>query len=350
LTSAAPGNIVPPFISGERAATVTPESTAARAAQRAAVHEVYARAAEEPDTSLCCVDGGAWTLPDLVVPPRMLEMNYGCGSTVHPTDLTGSRPILYVGVGGGLEALQFAYFRRQPGGVIAVDPVAEMRAAAAANLAEAERLNPWFRRDFVRLVDGRAEQLPVDDASVEVVAQNCLFNVFVEEDLARALREVARVLRPGGRFSTSDPITPRPLPQALKDDPTLRARCVSGCVTYDEYLAAHHAAGLQQLVVRARRPYRLLTPADFACLDGELMLESLELLAIKGLRVDAEPDIYAGRCATFVGSGIWYRDDKFPFPAGTPMQVSDRVAAELARRPDFRVTPPTFHARGPGCC
>jgi ubiquinone/menaquinone biosynthesis C-methylase UbiE len=330
---------------------VTPETTAAaRAAERAAVYDVYAKAAVEPDAALCCVDGGAWTLPDLVFPPRMLGMNYGCGSTVHPTDLTGSRPILYVGVGGGLEALQFAWFRRHPGGVIAVDPVAEMREAAAANLAEAERLNPWFRREFVRLVDGRAEELPVEDSSVEVVAQNCLFNVFAADDLAKALSEVARVLRVGGRFSTSDPITPRPLPQALKDDPTLRARCVSGCVTYDEYLAAHHAAGLQQLVVRARRPYRLLTPAEFSCLDGELLLESLELLAIKGPKVAALPDVHSGRCATYVGKGVWYRDDKFPFPAGTPMQVSDRVAAELERRPDFRVTAATFHARGPGCC
>lgn len=315
-----------------------------------AVRDVYAQAAVEPDQSLCCVDGGAWTLPDLQIPQRMLEMNYGCGSTVHPTDLTGTRPILYVGVGGGLEALQFAYFRRRAGGVIAVDPVGEMRAAAAANLIEAERLNPWFRREFVTIVDGRAEALPVEDGSVEVVAQNCLFNVFVEDDLDRALREVTRVLKVGGRFSTSDPITPRPIPQALRDDSTLRARCVSGCVTYDEYLAAHHRAGLQQLVVRARRPYRLLTPTDFACLDGDLMLESLEVLAIKTPRLEAAPDVYSGQCATFVGKGIWYRDDKFPFPSGTPMQVSDRVAAELARRPDFRVSAPTFHARGPGCC
>ncbi len=323
---------------------------AASDARREAVRDVYAQAALEPDTSLCCVDGGTWTLPDLVFPPRMLEMNYGCGSTVNPSDLSGTRPILYVGVGGGLEALQFAYFRRQRGGVIAVDPVGEMRAAARANLLEAERLNPWFKSEFVDVVDCRAEELPVADHTVDVVAQNCLFNVFVDGDLAKALAEVARVLRVGGRFSTSDPVTPRPIPQALRDDHTLRARCVSGCVLYDEYLAAIHAAGFQQIVVRARRPYRLLTPAEFPALREELLLESLEVLAIKGPRLEAKPDLYTGRCATFVGAGTWYRDDKFPFPSGTPMQVSDRVALELGARADFRVTPPTFHARGPGCC
>lgn len=319
-------------------------------ARRAAVLDVYAQAALAPDASLCCVDGGTWTLPDLVFPPRMLEMNYGCGSTVHPDDLAGTRPILYVGVGGGLEALQFAYFRRRNGGVIAVDPVAEMREAARANLREAERLNPWFKSDFVEIVDGSAEALPVADATVDVVAQNCLFNVFVDGDLAQALREVARVLRIGGRFSTSDPIATRPIPQALRDDHTLRARCVSGSVSYEAYVAAIHAAGFQQLVVRARRPYRLLTPAEFPALREELLLESLDLLAFKGPRLLAEPNVYTGRCAIHVGAGTYYRDDKFPFPSGMPMQVSDRVAEELAARADFRVTPPTFHARGPGCC
>src|SRR5436309_1656220 len=84
------------------------------------VHDVYRAAALEPDRGLCCTERPAWSLPDLTIPEIMLEMNYGCGSTVHPSDLMGSRPILYVGVGGGLEALQFAYFRRKKGGVIAV--------------------------------------------------------------------------------------------------------------------------------------------------------------------------------------------------------------------------------------
>ncbi len=320
---------------------------------RDAVRDVYTRAALEPDASLCCVEGAVWTLPGLVVPPRMLEMNYGCGSTVHPSDLAGTRPILYVGVGGGLEALQFAYFRRQPGGVIALDPVAEMREAAAKNLADAERDNPWFRRDFVRIVDGRAEELPVDDGSIEVVAQNCLFNVFADGDLARALSEVHRVLKVGGRFSTSDPIATRPIPEALRADPTLRARCVSGCRLYDEYLAELHEGGFQQLVVRARRPYRLLTPEEFPELasdGGELLLESLELLAVKTPRRSARPEVFTGRCATYAGRGIFHLDDRFPFPSGMPMPVSDRLAEELARRADFRVSAPTYHARGPGCC
>src|SRR4051812_16575443 len=91
------------------------------------VEEVYAEAPREADPDLCCTKSPAWRLPGLNVPPVMLEMNYGCGSTVDPRDVRGADTVLYVGVGGGLEAFQFAYLTRRPGSVIAVDPVAEMR-------------------------------------------------------------------------------------------------------------------------------------------------------------------------------------------------------------------------------
>src|SRR6516225_8767831 len=123
------------------------------------VAQVYSEAAIRPDADLCCTRSPLWHLPDLHVPPVMLAMNYGCGSTVDPRDLRQQSTVLYVGVGGGLEALQFAYFTRRPGGVIAVDPVAEMRDRARANFVEAARLNPWFRPEFITLLDGSALDL-----------------------------------------------------------------------------------------------------------------------------------------------------------------------------------------------
>ena len=77
----------------------------------------------------------------------MQEMNYGCGSTVHPRDLSNSPKILYVGVGGGMELLQFAYFSRQKGGVVGVDVVDEMLEASRKNFIEAEAQNSWFKSD-----------------------------------------------------------------------------------------------------------------------------------------------------------------------------------------------------------
>jgi SAM-dependent methyltransferase len=317
---------------------------------QATVHEVYAAAALAPDPTLCCVPGSQWALPDLDVPPIMWEMNYGCGSSVHPADMAGQRPILYIGVGGGLEALQFAYFRRRPGGVIAVDPVGEMRAAAERNLRAAAERNPWFRPEFVRILAGSADDLPVEAGSVELVAQNCLFNVFREGDLARALSEVRRVLAPGGRFSTSDPIATRPIPAALQRNQTLRARCCSGCRTYQEYLGSLGAAGFGRIVVRARRPYRMLLPEEHPELDRPLLLESLDLVAFRGEEPHGVPQIFTGRSALYLGRGRFELGAGIAFDSGLPVPVSDAVAEQLAARPDFQVTASTFHADGPGCC
>src|SRR5262249_58836833 len=148
---------------------------------------------------LCWTTTHVWALPELVVPPRMLEMNYGCGTTVHPRDLVDQPTILYVGIGGGLELLQFAYFCRRFGAVIGIEPVAEMRTAARMNIAAAARVNAWFREEFVDIRDGDALALPVDDASVGVAAQNCLFNVFRDAELRRALADAHPVPPPPRR-------------------------------------------------------------------------------------------------------------------------------------------------------
>ena len=88
--------------------------------------DVYKKAAETPDVGLCCTTTPIWAFPGLDIPKKMQEMNYGCGSTVHPRDLVNNPKILYVGVGGGMELLQIAYFSRQKEGVIGVDVVDEM--------------------------------------------------------------------------------------------------------------------------------------------------------------------------------------------------------------------------------
>ena len=153
-------------------------------------HDVYKKAALTPDVGLCCTTNPIWELPGLKIPVIMQQMNYGCGTTVHARDLVNSPKILYVGVGGGMELLQFAYFSRQEGGVIGLDVVDEMLEASKKNFIEAEEKNPWFKKEFVDLRKGDALNLPVKDNSIDVAAQNCLFNIFKTEDLKRAIAEM----------------------------------------------------------------------------------------------------------------------------------------------------------------
>ncbi|MEJ7676275.1 MAG: hypothetical protein WKG06_00010 [Segetibacter sp.] len=88
---------------------------------------------------MCCTTTPVWQLPGLRIPKKMLEMNYGCGSTVNPRDLVNNPKILYVGVGGGMELLQFSYFSRQVGGVTGVDVVDEMLQACKENFARSRK-------------------------------------------------------------------------------------------------------------------------------------------------------------------------------------------------------------------
>jgi SAM-dependent methyltransferase len=313
---------------------------------------VYKEAALTPDVGLCCTTTPLWQFPGLSIPLKMQEMNYGCGSTVHPRDLVGNPKILYVGVGGGMELLQFSYFSRQKEGVIGVDVVDEMLAACTANFEEAKKENTWFDPDFVRLEKGDALDLPIADASVDVAAQNCLFNIFKTEELQRALEEMYRVLKPHGRLVMSDPICEQPLNETLRNDERLRALCLSGSLPLATYLEMLTKVGFGTIEVRARRPYRILDPAHYPTTET-LYVESVEVCAIKDPMPEDGPCIFTGKHAIYFGSEDFFDDKKgHVLLQNQPLAVCDKTANALVQlqRNDLYLSPATFHYDGGGCC
>ena len=212
-----------------------------------ATNELYTNAALTPDVGLCCTTNPVWQLPGLDMPTIMQEMNYGCGSTVNPRDLVNNPTVLYVGVGGGMELLQFSYFNRTKGGVIGVDVLDAMLDASKKNFVEAEKLNPWFKSEFVDLRIGDALNLPIEDNSIDVAAQNCVFNIFKLDDLKKALSETYRLLKPNGRLVMSDPMCEQVMPEKLRNDDRLRALCLSGSIPLQDYLDMIASVGFGQL-------------------------------------------------------------------------------------------------------
>ncbi|MCH2044933.1 MAG: arsenosugar biosynthesis arsenite methyltransferase ArsM [Saprospiraceae bacterium] len=315
-------------------------------------HNVYKEAAENPQVGLCCTTTPIWKLPELEIPQIMLEMNYGCGSTVNPRDLSGNPRVLYVGVGGGMELLQFAYFSREKGSVVGVDVVDEMLEACAQNFREAEKLNPWFDQSFVQLKKGDALQLPVEDSSIDVAAQNCLFNIFKKEELKQALHEMYRVLKPHGRLVLSDPTCEQFMPQHLRDDERLRALCLSGSLPLQEYLDMITEVGFGTVEVRAKRPYRVLDPTRYGC-DELILIESVEVCAIKDPMPEDGPCIFTGRTAIYFGKDEFFDDDNgHIILRDQPLAVCDKTAGALAAlgREDIYITPSTYFYDGGGCC
>ncbi|MDF5718015.1 MAG: arsenosugar biosynthesis arsenite methyltransferase ArsM [Rhizonema sp. NSF051] len=314
--------------------------------------QFYSEVAQTPQVGLCCVQSTPLQLPGLKISLEMQQMNYGCGTTVHPTELANEPTVLYVGIGGGLEALQFSYFSRRPGAVIAVDPVSEMREAAARNLEIAAKENPWFDISFVEIREGDAFNLPIADASVDVVAQNCLFNIFEPEDLTRALQEAYRVLKPNGRLQMSDPIATRRVPQHLRQDERLRAMCLSGALTYEDYVERIINAGFGQVEIRTRRPYRLLDSHTYN-LKEHLLLQSLDSVAFKVPIPDDGACVFTGKTAIYAGAESFFDDNAgHILQQGIPAAVCDKTAANLAAfMPEkIIITDSTWHYDGGGCC
>ena len=314
--------------------------------------DLYKEAALTPDVGLCCTTNPIWELPGLKIPKIMQEMNYGCGSTVHARDLTNNPKMLYVGVGGGMELLQFSYFNRQNGGVIGVDVVDEMLEASRENFKVAEEQNLWFKSEFVELKKGDAMNLPVEDNSIDVAAQNCLFNIFKEEDLKKAIAEMYRVLKPHGRLVMSDPTCEQPMNDDLRNDDRLRALCLSGSLPIADYVKMLTDAGFGTIEIRARKPYRVLDTKNYA--TNELIyIESIEVAAIKDpIPVDG-PCVFTGKSAIYFGTDDFVDDNAgHILLKNQPLAICDKTAAALAslNRDDIFISESTYHYDGGGCC
>ena len=314
--------------------------------------DIYKKAAETPDIGLCCTTTPIWAFPGLDIPKRMQEMNYGCGSTVHPRDLINNPKILYVGVGGGMELLQFSYFSRQTEGVVGVDVVDEMLVACAENFKTAEESNDWFKSDYVSLRKGDALSLPVEDESIDVAAQNCLFNIFHEEDLKTALKEMYRVLKPHGRLVLSDPVSEDTMPENLKNDPELRGLCLSGSLPLKDYIKMITDVGFGTVEIRAKRPYRILDPEHYDT-DTPIFIESVEVCAIKDPMAADGPCVFTGRTAIYTGSEEYFDDHGgHVLMYNQPLSVCDKTANNLGElgRKDLSISKSTYFYDGGGCC
>ncbi len=313
---------------------------------------VYKEAAENPQIGLCCTTTPIWQLPGLDMPVRMQQMNYGCGSTVHPRDLINNPKVLYVGVGGGMELLQFAYFSRQKNGVIGVDVVDEMLEASKQNFVEAEQLNPWFKSEFVDLRKGDALHLPIDDNSIDVAAQNCLFNIFKHDELKLALQEMYRVLKPHGRLVMSDPTCEQPINETLREDERLRALCLSGSIPLWDYIKMITDVGFGTVEIRARRPYRILDSKHYAT-NELLFIESVEVCAIKDPMPADGPCVFTGKTAIYFGDEACFDDNNgHVLMPNQPLAICDKTGGNLAAlgRDDIFISQSSFFYDGGGCC
>jgi arsenite methyltransferase len=175
------------------------------------------------------------------VPVSAVEASLGCGVPTAVADLHEGETVLDLGSGAGADALISARRVGAAGRVIGLDMTDEMLALARRNAADAGVEN-------VEFVKGYIEELPLPDASVDVVISNCVINL--SSDKPRVIREAARVLRLGGRFAVSDVIADPDMDTATRADMQAWTGCIAGALTAAEFERALHDAGMVDIEIR----------------------------------------------------------------------------------------------------
>jgi arsenite methyltransferase len=189
------------------------------------------------------VFGGAlYTEADVAgAPDTAVQASLGCGVPTAVADLHEGETVLDLGSGAGADVLISAR-RVGPGGrAIGLDMTDEMLALARATAREAGVAN-------VEFVKGYIEQLPLPDASVDVIISNCVINL--SADKQRVIGEAARVLRPGGRFAVSDVIADEDMDEETRRDMAAWTGCIAGALSRREFEETLTAAGLEDVEIR----------------------------------------------------------------------------------------------------
>jgi len=181
-----------------------------------------------------------YSATDTAAVPDGANLGLGCGAPLGAAALQPGEVVLDLGSGAGFDAFLAVQAVGTSGRVIGVDMTDDMLAKARANAEHAGHRNVEFRKGFI-------EAMPVDDASVDVVISNCVINL--SPDKPAVYREVARVLRPGGRMIVSDVVLDAPLPPTIAEDVNALVGCVAGASLRADYLGAIHAAGLTDVEI-----------------------------------------------------------------------------------------------------
>jgi arsenite methyltransferase len=257
---------------------------------REAVRERYAAAAQAAADQAgagCCAPGPLTGSPadrtgafgaalygqadDEDIPQAAIQASLGCGVPTAVAELRAGETVLDLGSGAGADVLISARRVGPTGRAIGLDMTDEMLSLARANAVAAGVVNVEFLKGYL-------EEIPLPDASVDVVISNCVINLAA--DKPTVIREAARVLRPGGRFAVSDVIAAGDLDEATRADIAAWTGCIAGALTESEFRAALVGAGFEDVeitpthgvhglataaIIRASKPR-----ADACCTPGAL--------------------------------------------------------------------------------
>lgn len=209
--------------------------------------DVVAACCGDAGENACCSDGEAALFTDLYqadtswLPADVTGLSLGCGDPITLAGLQPGQTVLDLGSGGGIDCFMAARQVGPTGHVIGVDMTEAMLEKANRNKAKVQLDNVEFR-------PGHIENLPVADATVDVIISNCVINL--SPDKTAVFREAFRVLKPGGRMAVSDMVTQGQFTPQQRADMLAWAGCITGAEDAADYVAMMRAAGFTAVSLR----------------------------------------------------------------------------------------------------
>jgi ubiquinone/menaquinone biosynthesis C-methylase UbiE len=191
-----------------------------------------------------------YSVEELKALPEGANMGLSCGNPAALAALKPGEVVLDLGSGGGFDVFIAGSGVGATGRAIGVDMTPDMLAKARRNIAT---YREQTKLDNVEFLLGEIEHLPLPDSSVDVVISNCVINL--SPDKQQVWREIARVLKPGGRVAVSDMALLKPLPPDVLKLVQALVGCVAGAVLVDETERMAQAAGLTDIVLKSKPQY-----------------------------------------------------------------------------------------------
>jgi arsenite methyltransferase len=204
------------------------------------------------------------------IPAEALLASLGCGNPTALAALREGETVLDLGAGGGIDVLLSAKRVGPTGKAYGLDMTDEMLALANENKQRAGANN-------VEFLKGDIEQIPLPDASVDVIISNCVINL--AGDKRKVLQEAFRVLKPGGRFAVSDVVVRGAVPARVRANMELWLGCVAGALEENEFLSLLREVGFAKPSIEATRVYKAADAAAFLSgtgLDGAKLSSEID--------------------------------------------------------------------------
>ena len=181
-----------------------------------------------------------YTPEELTSIPAEANMGLSCGNPTATAHIRPGEVVVDLGSGGGLDVFLASKMVGPEGRAIGIDMTPAMLDRARANAEAGGYTNVEFYRSTI-------DQIPLPDASVDCVISNCVLNL--APDKPAVFREIARVLKPGGRVAVSDIALKSELPEAVTQSIAAYVGCIAGAIQIDEYRAGLLAAGFEHIEI-----------------------------------------------------------------------------------------------------